>query len=92
MESALEMCIHITMSLRAIQIDAQLPFYLYIFVCTWQAVVLVVMFVEAVTVMARQESHIRVTRALRPIFLLDVHYCRGVRRYIYSVGWKLWVM
>jgi two pore calcium channel protein 1 len=47
-----------------------------------QAVVLVMMFIEAVTVMIRQESHFRVTRALRPVFLLDAHYCRGVRRLV----------
>jgi 2-keto-4-pentenoate hydratase len=47
-----------------------------------QAVILVIMFTEAVTVMIRQESHFRVTRALRPVFLLDAHYCRGVRRLV----------
>ena len=45
-----------------------------------QAIILVVMFAEAVTVMIRQTNHIRVTRALRPVFVLDSYYCRGVRR------------
>ncbi|ESO09869.1 hypothetical protein HELRODRAFT_167687 [Helobdella robusta] len=43
----------------------------------FKLVVLVVMFVEAVVVIIRQSNHIRVTRALRPLFLLDIHYCRG---------------
>eukprot|EP00058_Branchiostoma_floridae_P009347 XP_002594835.1 hypothetical protein BRAFLDRAFT_124433 [Branchiostoma floridae] len=45
-----------------------------------KTVTLVVMFAEAIIVLIRQKSHIRVTRALRPIFLIDSHYCGGVRR------------
>ncbi|XP_071479888.1 two pore calcium channel protein 1-like, partial [Diadema antillarum] len=45
-----------------------------------KAMVLFVMYSEAVVVIARQRSHFRVTRALRPIFLVDCHYCGGVRR------------
>ncbi|XP_052214317.1 two pore channel protein 1-like isoform X2 [Dreissena polymorpha] len=41
---------------------------------------LLIMLVEAITVICRQTNHFRVTRALRPIFLLNTHYCRGVRR------------
>jgi len=36
--------------------------------------------VEALVVMVRQDNHFRITRILRPFFLLDVHYMRGVRR------------
>lgn len=42
--------------------------------------VLVVQFVEAIVVLLRQTSHMRVTRALRCIFLVDCRYCGGVRR------------
>ncbi|TNM89550.1 hypothetical protein fugu_003784 [Takifugu bimaculatus] len=37
-------------------------------------------FVEAIVVLIRQTSHMRVTRALRPIFLVDCRYCGAVRR------------
>ncbi|KAM9329594.1 two pore channel protein 1 [Gastrophryne carolinensis] len=42
--------------------------------------VLLVQFVEAIVVLIRQTSHVRVTRALRPIFLVDCRYCGAVRR------------
>ncbi|XP_072004232.1 two pore channel protein 1 [Engystomops pustulosus] len=42
--------------------------------------VLFVQFVEAIVVLIRQTSHVRVTRALRPIFLVDCRYCGAVRR------------
>ncbi|XP_018417245.1 PREDICTED: two pore calcium channel protein 1 [Nanorana parkeri] len=42
--------------------------------------VLLVQFVEAFVVLIRQTSHVRVTRALRPIFLVDCRYCGAVRR------------
>ncbi|KAM5191341.1 two pore channel protein 1 [Mantella aurantiaca] len=42
--------------------------------------VLWVQFVEAIVVLIRQTSHVRVTRALRPIFLVDCRYCGAVRR------------
>ncbi|XP_064424335.1 two pore channel protein 1 [Latimeria chalumnae] len=42
--------------------------------------VLVVQFVEAIVVLVRQTSHMRVTRALRPIFLVDCRYSGAVRR------------
>ena len=43
------------------------------------------MFVEAVTVVIRQSSHFRVTRALRPIFIVDTKHCGGVRRFIRQI-------
>ncbi|KAF7689001.1 hypothetical protein HF521_013808 [Silurus meridionalis] len=42
--------------------------------------VLLIQFVEAIVVLVRQTSHLRVTRALRPIFLVDCRYCGAVRR------------
>ncbi|XP_061459125.1 two pore channel protein 1 isoform X2 [Rhineura floridana] len=42
--------------------------------------VLLLQFVEALVVMVRQTSHVRVTRALRCIFLVDCRYCGAVRR------------
>lgn len=44
-----------------------------------------VMLIEAVVVMVRQSNHFRVTRALRPLFLLDTYYCRGIRRLVLRV-------
>nr|XP_033811745.1 two pore calcium channel protein 1 isoform X2 [Geotrypetes seraphini] len=45
-----------------------------------KTIVLLVQFIEAIVVLVRQTSHVRVTRALRPIFLVDCHYSRAVRR------------
>ncbi|KAJ8044123.1 Two pore calcium channel protein 1 [Holothuria leucospilota] len=45
-----------------------------------KTVVLVIMYIEAIIVIIRQQSHFRVTRALRPFFFIDCHYCGGVRR------------
>ncbi|XP_042564467.1 two pore calcium channel protein 1 isoform X1 [Clupea harengus] len=42
--------------------------------------VLFIQFIEAIVVLVRQTSHLRVTRALRPIFLVDCRYCGAVRR------------
>ncbi|XP_053473554.1 two pore channel protein 1, partial [Ictalurus furcatus] len=42
--------------------------------------VLLIQFVEAIVVLVRKTSHLRVTRALRPIFLVDCRYCGAVRR------------
>ncbi|KAM7441892.1 Two pore calcium channel protein 1 [Porites harrisoni] len=46
----------------------------------FKIVILVVMYTEAIIVLIRMENHFRVTRALRPLFLIDTHYCYGVRR------------
>ena len=43
------------------------------------------MIAESIVVLVRQSSHFRVTRALRPIFLLDNHHFGGVRRYLRQV-------
>ena len=43
---------------------------------------MMVMFVEAVVVLIRKDSHFRVTRCLRPVFFIDSHLMIGVRRYI----------
>ena len=42
---------------------------------------LFVMLVEDMTVVIRQQNHVRITRVLRPLLLLDTHYMRDVRRY-----------
>ncbi|KAK7069934.1 Two pore calcium channel protein 1 [Halocaridina rubra] len=44
-----------------------------------------VMIVEAVVVIIRNENHFRVTRALRPIFLVDSRYMGGVRRFLRQI-------
>ena len=40
------------------------------------------MFVEAVVVLGRSANHVRVTRALRPFFLVDTILLQDVRRCI----------
>ncbi|XP_056633174.1 two pore calcium channel protein 1-like isoform X1 [Diorhabda sublineata] len=50
-----------------------------------KCVTLSIMVLEAITVLVRQSSHFRVTRALRPIFLVDTRACGGVRRYIRQI-------
>ncbi|XP_054749500.2 two pore channel protein 1-like [Lytechinus pictus] len=50
-----------------------------------KAIFLLVMYSEALVVIVRQQSHFRVTRALRPIFLIDCHYCGGVRRVLRQI-------
>lgn len=47
---------------------------------TAQSIVLCVMLIEAFVVLIRQDSHLRITRALRPIVFIDSHYVYGVRR------------
>jgi len=47
-----------------------------------KAVTLLVMIIEALVVMVRNTSHFRVTRALRVLFVIDTHFCRGVRRFL----------
>ena len=47
-----------------------------------QAVIVLVMVVEVMVLLVRDERHLRVTRALRPILLLDTYLMAGVRRYV----------
>lgn len=48
-------------------------------------VVVITMILESLVVLLRQTSHFRITRALRPIFLIDNHYCKGVRRVVRQI-------
>ncbi|XP_065173158.1 two pore channel protein 1-like isoform X2 [Atheta coriaria] len=50
-----------------------------------KSIALVIMALEAMTVLVRQESHFRVTRALRPIFLVDTRACGNMRRFIRQI-------
>ncbi|XP_066153922.1 two pore channel protein 1-like isoform X1 [Euwallacea fornicatus] len=50
-----------------------------------KCVTLMIMVVEAFVVLVRQSSHFRVTRGLRPIFLVDTRACGAVRRYIRQI-------
>ena len=43
------------------------------------------MVLEVFIVLVRQTPHFRVTRALRPIFLVDTHHLGGVRRFIRQI-------
>ncbi|XP_014225608.1 two pore calcium channel protein 1-like isoform X2 [Trichogramma pretiosum] len=50
-----------------------------------KCITLFVMFIEVLIVLVRQSSHYRVTRALRPIFLIDTKYCGNVRRFVRQI-------
>ncbi|KAK9892534.1 hypothetical protein WA026_020517 [Henosepilachna vigintioctopunctata] len=50
-----------------------------------KCITLVMMLMEALVVLARQSSHFRITRALRPIFLVDTRACGAVRRFIRQI-------
>lgn len=50
-----------------------------------KGVTLIIMVLEALVMLIRQSSHFRVTRALRPIFLVDTRACGGVRRFIRQI-------
>uniref|UniRef100_A0A6G1S7J6 Two pore calcium channel protein 1 n=1 Tax=Aceria tosichella TaxID=561515 RepID=A0A6G1S7J6_9ACAR len=47
--------------------------------------VLVAMNLETIIILLRHSIHARYTRALRPIFLLDNHYCHGLRRAVRQI-------
>lgn len=47
-----------------------------------RCLVLVEMMIEVIVVLARQQSHFRITRAARPLFLFDNFYLRGIRRFL----------
>lgn len=48
-------------------------------------VVLVTMNLEAIVIFLRRSIHARYSRALRPIFLIDNHYCHGLRRAVRQI-------
>ena len=50
-----------------------------------KVITLSIMLVDAIVVIAMSKSHFRVTRCLRPIFLIDNHYCGGVRRFVRQI-------
>lgn len=52
---------------------------------TIKSIVLLIMIIEALVVLIRRDSHFRVTRALRPVFLIDNHYCGGIRRVVRQI-------
>lgn len=45
-----------------------------------QAIVLLVMYIEAIVVIKNQKNHLRVLRCLRIIFFIDTYIMSGVRR------------
>lgn len=47
--------------------------------------VLLTMNAEAIVIFLRHSMHARYSRALRPIFLIDNHYCHGIRRAIRQI-------
>ena len=48
-------------------------------------IVLLAMNLEAVFILLRHSTHPRYSRALRPIFLMDNHYCHGLRRAVRQI-------
>lgn len=48
-------------------------------------VVMVLMNLETIIILLRHSIHARYSRALRPIFLLDNHYCHGLRRAVRQI-------
>ncbi|XP_026472148.1 two pore calcium channel protein 1-like isoform X2 [Ctenocephalides felis] len=50
-----------------------------------KGITLGVMIIEALVVILRSTSHFRVTRAFRPMFLVDTRACGGVRRFVRQV-------
>lgn len=47
--------------------------------------VLSTMIIESIVIFSRQVGHARYSRALRPIFLIDNHYCNGIRRVVRQI-------
>lgn len=47
--------------------------------------ILLAMNVEAIIIFLRRSIHARYSRALRPIFLIDNHYCHGLRRVVRQI-------
>ena len=54
-----------------------------------QVFILVAVFVESLVVISRGVNHFRITRALRPVFLIDCRYARGVRRFVRQILFSL---
>nr|XP_045614492.1 two pore channel protein 1-like isoform X1 [Procambarus clarkii] len=50
-----------------------------------KSLILVGMIIEAIIVIARNDTKYRVTRALRPIFFIDSRYLGGVRRFLRQI-------
>lgn len=48
-------------------------------------IVLVTMNLEAIVIFLRRSIHARYSRALRPIFLIDNHYCHSLRRAVRQI-------
>merc|ERR1719334_1116534 len=51
----------------------------------FKVVVLIVVSIEAFAVIISGSNHFRITRALRPLFLIDCRYARGVRRFVRQI-------
>lgn len=54
-----------------------------------QVIIVLEMLLEVITVMFRGQTHIRLTRALRPLFVVDSVLLKGVRRYEFHM--QLWM-
>lgn len=50
-----------------------------------KVIVLLIMIIEAIVVFSRRVGHARYSRALRPIFIIDNHYCNGIRRVVRQI-------
>ena len=58
----------------------QLHMHISCLTSSLQSVLLLLMFIEVIVVMARNDYHPRVLRALRPIFFINSHLMYDLRR------------
>lgn len=58
--------------------------------CIGKVLLILLMTVESVVILSRGLLHFRVTRALRPFFLLDNHYMASVRRVTRQIVQSVW--
>ncbi|XP_065889561.1 two pore channel protein 1-like isoform X2 [Dysidea avara] len=76
-------CLSVDIALKLLWIKPKFAFkhYRTIFKC----ILWIVMFTEAIVVLGRNEPHVRMTRALRPLFVLDSNLSVGVRRILRQI-------
>ena len=71
----------IVSSLPSLLFSLPLPHFTWCSSPSLQTIMLFVMLAEVIAVLIRQQSHVRVTRALRPVLLIDTYLMYRVRRY-----------
>ena len=69
-----------TMQLDPVLIFIIVQLYLHISYPTFQSVLLLLMFIEVIVVMARNDYHPRLLRVVRPFFFINSHLMYDLRR------------